>query len=853
MKHRDPEWNSHLITFNVSVFGYSRYYQILLLTFFLDTLSEVESHWSKTIGDNANPLDIALPLLDNTSVGLAHRRREFLDLKDRISNGLRQAVNEHFQAFNDSVGSYRSVVQNIANSQHTLTKVKDTINSTTNGLNEKGDTMNTLNENLKTYNDMIEVLNVIENLKKVPNELEDAISEKNYSKAQFLLQTVSSKSKTYSLWELPALSNLESYFQLQTQQLFEILIEEIHNIIYSKKLFNTFNSANEVGKDSDISDYSNIEKYLMNAIDVDILETASVNHSNIENFLSFLINSSSKNKEDSSQLDNENDMANMVALDDVNPFNQLLHLFTIIYRLDKLPTAIEIIIQRNANEINQLVNRITEDTKLRHPKIIKYLNSNIKSKDLSRGLGIDDSLNDDNFKTMIVRDLFWNFFRKLLFLIQSVRVILEIIKSLENDSFETVSVDVSNLNGSSPHGSNDSLLTLIKLWHSLKFEVKNFITSYITNNDLSLSSKLTNTSSIINQKDKMNNNALFQFYKVNYDEDHSNQLKLVLQDLFPGFINSNDMSKIDSPYIEDTKFLKQTRIIPANIFHMRVILEPFLVFIQGSKLLLNEQDNDEPIKFFNGFMNNDFLPLLEESFIGFYIDEVEELDPYEIYDDVTEKSTNVPHSQSSGVKIFKIFIEFKRFFSDICFVLNTSLQFRKEFSGIIFKILNKFHDKIEEFNQELLNELSNYFEPNREIIKALNDPSAKISEQALIHLNKHELKRLKIIENFKVLDNSLKFLLEWFENHLIKKVDLNKTDLNLSTIEKLRKNWSFFEINNLRTIGTLHENELDLKHSIKVILNDQLTENFTEIVHDYKTIENQVQNVLKRYNQLIKA
>lgn len=790
-----------------------------------------------------------MPLLDNTSVGLAHRHGEFLDLKDRISNGLRLAVNEHFQAFNDSVGSYRSVVQNIANSQQILSKVKDTINTSSKDLTENKDNMNTLNENLKTYNDMVEVLTIIEYLKKIPNDLEDAISDKNYSKAQSLLQSVSSKAQTYRLWELPALSNLENYFETQSQQLFEILIEETHNIIYSKKLFNSFNSTNDAFSKSDTSDYSSIEKHLMHAIDVDILETAATSYSNVEHFLMSLINTSAKLNSDTEAaqeglLENENDVANMVALDDTNPFNQLLHLLTIIYRLDKLPTAIEIIVQRYANEINQLVNRVTEDTKLRHAKIIKYLNASTTStKDLSRGLGVDESLNDDTFKTVVLRDLFWNFFRKLLFLLQSVRVTLDIVNHLENHRFESVHVSASS--ASIP---GDGSLTLLKLWNSLKTEVRNLVTSYISDNDASLGSKLTNISSIKNDSSKAHN-SLFQFYKVDYDNDHSNQLKLVLQDLFPGFINSNDMSKIDSPYIEDTKFLKQTRIIPANIFHMRVILEPFLVFIQGSKLLMEKNDNDEPITFFNGFMTNEFLPLLEESFVSFYIDEVEDVDPYEVYDEITEKSLLTSHHLNDS-KIFKFVVEFKSFFSDVCFILNTSLQFRKEFSSIIFKLLNRFLDKVEDTTKELISELCNYLEPNREVIKALRDPIAKLSVQAISHVNKSDLKKVKVIDNIKILDDSIKFLIKWFENHLIKKIDLNRTDLNLSTIEKLRKNWSFFEITNLKT-NNLHNNELDLQNSVKVILNEELTEQYDEIVHDYKTIEIQVQNVLKRFNQIL--
>ncbi|CCH45404.1 putative exocyst complex component sec8 [Wickerhamomyces ciferrii] len=842
----------------------------MILTGLLATLSEVEFSWRQTIGDDANPLDIALPLLDNTSVGLAHRRGEFLDLKDRISNGLRQTVNEHFQAFNDSVGSYRSVVQSIANSQHTLNKIKDTVNSTSKDISETGESMGSLNENVKNYNEMIAILNNIEYIKKAPNDLDDAFSDKNYSKAQLILQNVQQKAQTFKLWSLPALSNLENYFQIQSQQLFEILIEEIHNIIYSKKLFNTFNSGKDEYRNPESSDYTSIEKYIMSSIDTDILETSAASHYNVDKFIRSLMTSNTRSTETDlksgveSTLEDDDNTSSLITFDDSNPFNQLYHLLTIVYKLDKLPTAIDIIIQRNANEINQLINRQTEDTKLRHSKIIKYLNTNTKADELSKGIGIDQSLNNDNFKTVVIKDLFWNFFRKLLFLLQSVRVILKIIEELENSGLQV------NSSRSKLSTSNDTL-TLHRLWSSLKSEIKNLVLSYISNNDLSLSSKLTATSSLngntingtstTSQKD----NTLFQFYKVDYDKDHTNQFKLVLQDLFPGFINSNDMAKIDSPYIEDSKFLKQTRLIPANIFHMRIILEPFLTFIQGSKLLLSQignnqlqqQDNDETIQFFNQFMNVEFLPLLEESFIQFYIEEVEEIDPYEVLDTIDEKSTllstqNLNKYQNG--EIFKFFIEFKKFFNDVCFILNTSLQFRKEFSSIIFNLLNKFQDKVEEFSNELLNELNNYFEPNREIIRSLQDPSAKISQQALSHINKSELRRLKIYENFQILDKSIEFISDWLENYLVKKIDLNKTDLNLSTIEKLRKNWSFFETSNNFKTHINHNDELDLKNStVRIILNDELIENFQEIVHQYKIIDKKVKNVLNRYNELLKV
>jgi exocyst complex component 4 len=814
-------------------------------------LGNVQLDWKQTIYEDSNPLDIALPLLDTTSVGLAHRRGEFLELKDRISNGLKLAVNEHFQSFNESIGSYRSIVNGISGSQAVVDNVKENVQNTVEFLNEKDpNSISQLNDNLKTYNDMIAILDAIDDLKTISKDVENEISAKNYSKAQSLLHKAAQAANKFNLWELPALGNLKEFFEVQEGQLFEILVEELHNVIYSKKLFDTFNTHSIDLGNKDGVPYSTIEKYLIDSIDIDISDSAHSSQARVEEFVSYLMKSTT-----SELNDEENELSEINMLDETNPFNQILSILSILHNQGKLQLALNILIERIATELNQLINRVVEDTKVRHAKIIKSLNS------ITLGSSVQShmltKLSTDNYSSTVIQDLFWSFFKKLLFLKQCIKVIVVI-----NQKFEVNNPDVSHFilkredQSSNPALPEASTIDLMKLWKVVQVEIKNLILTYVSMDDSS-------SSVTFNPTTTRQPNSLFQFYHVDYNNDHTVELKSVLQDLFPGFINSNDLNTVDSPYIEDNKFLKQSKIIPPSILHMRYILEPFLLFIQGLTLLVPEFE-DDPLKFFNDFMSNEFLPLLEEAFTVLYIADVEEKNSLEIFEfsnlDIShyenfELQSTSPNETTKTTKVFKFFAEFKMFLNNVCFILNTSLQFRKEFSSIIFKILSKFEDKVEELYQDLYNELLNYLETDREVKAVFQNPNRKLSSTMIqkTSINKIELRNSKVYYNFRVLQNSMKLMLELLNNHLIKTIDLNKTDLNLTKIEKLRKNWSFFEIISIKN-DLFNDNEstaLSFDNVNKVILNDELKVKYDDIVSGFKTIDTSVAHITNMLEQVL--
>ncbi|KAH3687900.1 hypothetical protein WICPIJ_001117 [Wickerhamomyces pijperi] len=808
-------------------------------------LQEIQVDWRQSTQPHANPLEIALPLLDTTSVGLAHRKDEFIDLKDRISNALQDTVAEHYQAFNDSIGSYRTVVQNIANSKNTVCKIRESISDSVKDLEQvtNNEELNTLNENVKNYNEMIAICNAIEYLQKVPNELEACFTDKNYTKAQQILTDVSKKATQYDLWKLQALATLDDYYKTQEQHLFEILIEELLNVVYSKTDFNNMDIAQSSQFKKLQSDYS-AEQSLLGAFNIDIGETASQLHSKYEIFIGSFIESQGNGQD----VDDFNDNPSVTQFnyirfdDDSNPFHQILKLLKLIHQSGKLQLALEITTQRVNNEIALLINKVVEDLKLKYPKLIKSLNTSITNNNNNSGTasGANDAL-PSSADLVLVSELFWNFFRKILFFFQAVKSIIVISETLQ----PTLKKNVASLE-------------LLKLWSLLKDEIEKLILAYISadeTNDTSLKTTISNASQT------QDSSKLFQFYQVDYNKENSEKLKTVLTNLFPGFVNSKSLAKIDSPYIEDTKFLKQTRVLPANVMNMKYILEPFLLFIQGSNLLIL---NDRTIDFFNGFMSSKFLPLLEDHFVNLYIEEIEEIHSLEMYEptQILDRDNDFDEDDSENDKYLLFIVEFRYFFNELCLSLNTASQFRPDFVHILFRIILKFIEKIDEIYKELHNELVSFLEPNKEFILYLLNPSHAINKAKIRRdvINRNEYQNNKIIKNFKYLNNSLSFIIRLLGSNVVKPTsETGKIDINLSLIEKIRKNWYFLEFNDVGEsfkYGNLISNDLtaseSMKNQTKLTLNDELRLKYnTGIVLSLQKIQGNVKKVLDGYKTIL--
>merc|ERR1712000_312291 len=73
------------------------------------------------------PVQLALQLLDNSSVGRAHDYRKFQQTHMYLQDSLKGIVHEHHQGFNSSIGTFHKIQSSIHASQRKVRVLKESL------------------------------------------------------------------------------------------------------------------------------------------------------------------------------------------------------------------------------------------------------------------------------------------------------------------------------------------------------------------------------------------------------------------------------------------------------------------------------------------------------------------------------------------------------------------------------------------------------------------------------------------------------------------------------------------------------------------------------------------------------
>lgn len=96
-----------------------------------DPLSEVrelvEDDWRETLDENFHPITLALDMLDTSSLGRAKELDKFKRANQQIEQALQSTVNEHYQGFNSSIGTYGQVTGAIDLSQQMVRSTRNAL------------------------------------------------------------------------------------------------------------------------------------------------------------------------------------------------------------------------------------------------------------------------------------------------------------------------------------------------------------------------------------------------------------------------------------------------------------------------------------------------------------------------------------------------------------------------------------------------------------------------------------------------------------------------------------------------------------------------------------------------------
>lgn len=630
--------------------------------------------WPQLLQEDANPIEMAVSLLDDTSVGMAHKLEEFEALRQQVGRSLKQVVHDQYELFNSSISSYHMLLPLLAKSEQDSHGIKEMLESTTAEIHNKTDSLNELNNNLTKITDIIKILDHIEEMNTIPDKIDQLIVDKKLNEVYDVIFTGYATAEKYNLWSLGAMNGIQSYLDNQSNNLFDMIIDELQNEIYLKSSAGDtqeyFTSWGPILQSNDpqlaslktlIKESNSLEQFVNNSSNLDVLEVADVMTHRARKFLDVKL--SKLHAYYSKTLTNVDYSMVLDANVDTHTesFGYIFLLLNTASRLGRLNQVIEVLNSKAQLELHNLINRSLEQTKLKHAFAINKM-SKLQNFEHSRETIIIGDPNLPDSLVVILQDLFGSVFIQFLHVLERHKVVNNIVTLLEGQN--RIPPSSSSHNGAasgtstprigSPRMSSPRLdhppspttgsprvvsgvntsspkYKFHEIWNTMKKELQSFIISYIydaspmgmDNTNLSHVKQTSKVYDVLKRRDIFKLDQVDQKNATKSSDDIHN----ILLNMFPGLnigetsVFSNDESK--TPFIKSEAVSSTFEVIvPKDLLNMRVIMDFFLIFIAGSHKVfqnfLNENEINGPvdrsaIKFFEDFMRFSFLSRIRDS------------------------------------------------------------------------------------------------------------------------------------------------------------------------------------------------------------------------------------------------
>lgn len=863
-----------------------------------ENLNYIKYEWPQCLPEDANPIEMAIQLLDDTSVGLSHKLPDFNEIGETTSESLRRVVNEHYETFNNSIGSYHLLLSSFQQSQNDTDDIKEMLESTSKDIHDKSDILNDLNQTSSRYSEMVDILDAIDELNSTPDKVDQLVIDKKLHQVYDVIANSYAIAEKYKLWNLGAMASIKNYLEIQSNNLFDMIVDELQNEIYLKNMLSGLsglswesftNSRNP--KFSSLKTLiirlNNLEQYIYNAANLDIHEIADSLGEPVHEFLDQQLPKLMKNSVESKDTDYS------VLIDSssksTNSYHYIYQLLNTASKLNRLDQCLDILSTSDQQEIHGLIFRTIEETKLKDLSETHKLKKLIDYEDMDLDHLGGNTLSDHSVR--ILRDLFSLVFIKCLIVLQKQKVVRGIIDKIEQ---------ASNMK------LNNDFFDFQSNWNVMKTELQDLIISYIVK-DKNIIKSGNNLASNQGLAQSLKSKQLFKFDNVSHDNKNES-----LENLFPDLLNINSKDNLttenNSPYIKGESLQSNLEIlVPVNIFNMRIILEFFLIFISGSNNLFNDFKsskspmNKSSITFFQQFMKLSFLPKLRDNFdiifrefVGgsYFNSKVESINNngnvepddmnnggYSINGFMTDLISldNLDNSDSKNFSkkkksfmIYKNAFEFKKLFLILCHTLNTSLTYRNDLSDLVLQFLVKFDQTYQQLYIELLGD--NHLQLNQWVkipalldlssvllSKSPHDPDFKklvdkelsimLQNNDIFNINKDDLLEDDVVNHICYLLLTSDWLLNWLPL-LRKQSNYNIFEEDISIVDKLKHDWDFLENGK---ISFNNENNKDLDNNdIYLSLNSEKANEFDNVLFNFDRLKLQSLIVL-RYDLRLKA
>jgi exocyst complex component 4 len=551
-------------------------------------LELIKQEWPAMCENDCIPVQLALQLLDTSSVGRAHEYRNFQRTHQYLQDSLKKIVHEYHQGFNSSIGTFHKIQGSIQTSQKKVRALKESLAASKAALCTTDPELKKLHATSHMYDAVLQTLNELDDLRTVPDQLEARISEKRFLTAVEVLQNALRKLTKPELDGIGALSELRLYLANQETALMDILVEELHEHLYLKSPYcqeRWQNLAKCQGAFSEaFKDAPAVPPFhaIFDAMDWDRSVTEDP-HKNPE----------------------------------ADTFYYIALVVESLNKLGRLESAVDTLKQRLPVELFAVVNETINDIDQKHPSSLRGGSNG------SHGLHIYGQ-RETRMRADVIYDLLWTLYGKFEAIAEGHRVFHESIKALIRREGA---------------GNNIALLGSFKeLWNLYQNEIRSLLHNYVTTDaDVYQFRSSPRPGVGINGGKDASREHLFKFSEVDSKSvemaTEYEALDGIIQAAVPGLTSNSRKADTKKAGLvvprSDPAARKSTgagygsqgsgtykSLVEPSVFNMSLLLPPTLVFLQRLKNIVppgSDLATSTLTSFLDNFLVNVFQPQLDET------------------------------------------------------------------------------------------------------------------------------------------------------------------------------------------------------------------------------------------------
>ncbi|RYO57984.1 putative exocyst complex component [Alternaria tenuissima] len=614
-----------------------------------EVLQYIQQNWEFMTKDQCVPIEVALKLMDSSSLGLANQAGQFQQTHDQLQNALKGIVNEHHQGFNSSIGTFHQIQSSLQSSQHRVRTLKGSLVTAKSQLSTAKPELKEFATTSQNYDEMLQMLDTIEKLQLVPERLEARISEKRFLTAVDILQDALRMIRKTEMEKIGALSDLRTYLSNQEVSLTDILIEELHSHLYLKSPYCE----------------DRWKEYAQNQVKGDLSQRAQTDARGrlLYYFLDGL--DTSEPMTDDSTHNPETDTFQYIRL-----------VIEALNKMSRLDMAVDTIEQRLPVELFKVVDKSNNEVAQRHPSILRAYSAKKKGK-------AKTEVENEDVRTTLLNDLMWTLYARFEAIAESHRVVHDVVAGIVRRENRAAS---------------SATLTrgFKELWKLYQSEMRSLLHDYLaTDGEASYrgGQGQASTGSAFSRAPRDRNKRMFKLSDVDTKATELSKeredLEIILKTSVPGLVS-------DSKRPEDVNTNTTTNLdgsatghkllVEPSVFNMGILLPPSLDFLNRLKEVVPSNADismSTLTSFLDDFLVNVFHPQLDETLIELCSQTFIEIDSF----------NEDPHwSRHSKKPIFKGTAQFFTLITAFCKMLD-NLPHDQAFSQLIVNQMDTYAQK----------------------------------------------------------------------------------------------------------------------------------------------------------------